>query len=450
MAWFKPSIRNGVVRTTRATPPPEAETARVPDFATGEARRVVVGEIGLRRTFSALRHRNFRLFFFGQLTSLVGTWMQNTAQGWLVYQLTGSKLLLGVVAAAGSAPMVIFSVWGGWLADHYPKRSVLVVTQSISMMLAFILTAVVWTGVVHPWHIIVIALLAGVVLAFDMPSRQSFMVEMASRDDLMNAISLNSSIVNGARIIGPAVAGAVMAKAGMTWCFFLNGLSFLAVIAGLLMMRLPPHVRPAHAETPWRQVLSGFVYVRGNFRVLVLMCLFAVVGIFGWSYSVLMPAFARDVLHLSERGYGLLLAAGGFGALAAALLLATAGHCLSKRTLVFGGVWIFSAMLILFAFNRNYYLAFPLLAGTGFGMILFFSVSNTLIQTSVSDAMRGRVMGIWALIFGGMVPLGSLEAGALAHIIDIPKTLATGAVVCAIAAAVALAVVVRHHRPEKT
>ena len=424
----------------RATP--EAETARVPEFVTGEPRRVVIGEIGLHRTFSALRHRNFRLFFYGQLVSLVGTWMQNTAQGWLIYKLTGSKLLLGVVAAAGSAPMVVFSVWGGWLADQYPKRSVLVVTQTASMILAFVLTSLVWTGVVQPWHIVVTSLLGGVVFAFDMPVRQSFMSEMASREDLMNAISLNSSIVNGARVIGPAAAGAVMAKGGMTLCFFLNGVSYLAVIAGLLMMRLPAHVRPVRAESAWRQVLGGFAYVRGNFRVLVLMCLFAVVGVFGWSYSVLMPAFARDVLRVGESRYGVLLGAGGFGALAAALLLATAGHCIPKRILVFGGVWIFSAMLILFAFNRNYYLALPLLAGTGFGMLMFFSVSNTLIQTSVPDEMRGRVMGIWALIFGGMIPLGGLEAGALAHVVDLPVALASGAVVCAIAAAVALAIVI--------
>ena len=312
------------------TPAPGVETARVPEPVTGEPRRVVIGDVSLRRTFSALRHPNFRLFFFGQLISLVGTWMQNAAQGWLIYQLTGSKILLGVVAAAGSAPMVVFSIWGGWLADHYPKRSVLVVTQSISMVLAFVLTAVVWTGVVQPWHIIVIALLSGVVLAFDMPSRQSFMMEMTSRDDLMNAISLNSSIVNGARIIGPAVAGVVIARAGMTLCFLLNGLSFLAVIAGLLLMRLPPHVRLAQTEAAWRQALGGFSYVRGNFRVLVLMSLFAVVGVFGWSYSVLMPAFARDVLHMGARGYGVLMASGGAGALAAALLLATAGHRLSK------------------------------------------------------------------------------------------------------------------------
>lgn len=428
----------------------DAEVALVPEPVTGEPRRVVVGEMGKHRAFAAMRHRNFQLFFFGQLVSLIGTWVQNTAQGWLIYQLTGSKFLLGVVAAAGSAPLVVFSIWGGWLADHYPKRSVLVVTQTISMVLAFVLTLLVWTGVVLPWHIIVISLLGGCVLAFDMPSRQSFMVEMTSREDLMSAISLNSSIVNGARIAGPAVAGLLMAKVGMTLCFFMNGVSFLAVIGGLLMMRLPPHVRKQQTESAWRQALAGFAHVRGNFRVLLLMVLFAVVGIFGWSYSVLMPAFARDVLHVDERGYGILMACGGAGALASALLLAAAGHRLPRKLLVFGGVWMFSVMLALFAFNQNYYLSLLLQAGTGFGMMLFFSTSNTLIQTSVPDEMRGRVMGIWALTFGAIIPLGAMEVGALAHVLNLQQTLAAGAAVCALAAGVALAVVVRRQAAART
>ena len=425
---------------------PETETATIPEPVTGEPRRVVIGEMGLARTFSALRFRNFRLFFFGQLISLAGTWMQNTAQGWLIYQITGSKLLLGVVAAASSAPMVIFSIWGGWTADHYPKRSVMVVTQTASMLLAFALWALVWAGIVRPWEIIVIGALGGVVMAFDMPSRQAFMVEMTSRDDLMNAISLNSSIVNGARIAGPALAGLLMAQFGIAFCFFINGVSFIAVIAGLLMMRLPAHVHRVHAEGAWRQALSGFGYVRQNFRVLVLMSLFGVIGIFGWSYGVLMPAFARDVLHVAARGYGVLLASGGVGALAAALVLATAGHLLPRRMLVIGGIWLFSVTLVLFAFNTNYILALVYLALSGFGMMLFFSTSNTLIQTSVSDEMRGRVMGVWTLIFGLMVPLGSLESGALAHVIGIPWTLATGAFICAAAAGVTLIVVRRRDR----
>ena len=429
--------------------PEDPRFGRAPEPVTGEQRRVVAGRISFRQTFSSLRHRNFRLFFFGQLISLVGTWMQNTAQGWLIYKLTGSRILLGVVAAAGSAPLALFSIWGGWIADHYPKRSVLIVTQTISMTLAFILTAIVWAGMVQPWHILVIAFLSGVVLAFDMPSRQSFMVEMSSREDLMNAISLNSSIVNGARIIGPAVAGEIMARAGMTFCFFLNGVSFLAVIIGLRLMRLPQHIPRVRKETPLQQALGGFRYVRTNFRLMALMSLFAVVGVFGWSYAVLMPAFARDILHLSEKGYGRLMASNGCGALLAALLLASAGDRLSKRLLVFGGVLLFSAMLILFALSRNDLLSHLLLGGAGFGMMLFFSLSNTLIQTSVPDELRGRVMGIWALIFGGIIPIGSLEAGALAHAINLSGTLIINASICSAAAIVTLAIVIQRRRNEQ-
>ena len=212
----------------------------VPEEVTGHPRRIVAGPLHWRQIFAALKHRNFRLFFYGQSVSLIGTWMQNTAQSWLVYQLTGSKFLLGVVAAASSAPMLVFSIWGGSLADRHAKRTVLLFTQSAMMGLAFVFAALVWTNLVRPWHIMVLAALGGVAMAFDMPARQAFMVEMTSRDDLLNAVSLNSSIVNGARVVGPAVAGVLMAQAGPEACFFCNGLSFMAVIAGLLMMRLPP------------------------------------------------------------------------------------------------------------------------------------------------------------------------------------------------------------------
>ena len=209
------------------------EVAQVPEEVTGQPRRIVLGGLLWRKTFSALRHRNFRLFFGGQLISLIGTWMQNTAQGWLIYQLTGSKMLLGVVAAVGSAPMMIFSIWGGSVADRHSKRTIVLWTQTSMMLFAFVFSALVWTRQIQPWHILVLAALGGLALAFDMPARQAFMVEMTSREDLMNAISLNSSIVNGARVVGPSVAGLIMAQMGMALCFFLNGLSFLAVIAGL-------------------------------------------------------------------------------------------------------------------------------------------------------------------------------------------------------------------------
>ena len=418
-------------------------TASVPEDLTGRPRRVATGGVSWRKTFSAFQYRNYRLYFCGQLVSLIGTWMTSTAQGWLVYQLTGSKALLGIVAAAGTAPMLVFSTLGGWAADRFPKRSVLIWTQSVMMILAFVLAALVGSGLVRPWHIIVLALCGGVVMAFDMPARQSFVVEIASREDLMNAISLNSAMFNGARIVGPAIAGFLMAKVGIALCFLIDGISFLAVLAGLFLMRLPPLVRgPAHGG-PLAQSLEGFRYVWHSVRVRTIFILFAIVGIFGWSYSVLMPAFARDVLHLGEQGYGLLLGASGVGALAGALTTAAFGSSLSPRKMAFGGVWLFSLMLLIFSYNRNLTVAVLCLAGTGFGMMLFFSTSNTTVQTIVPDEMRGRVMGIWALIFGGMIPFGSLEAGAVAHYFGTSATLAIGAIVCALAAGVTLVIVRR-------
>ena len=392
---------------------------------------MVVGSVTWRDTFAALKHRNYRLFFAGQFVSLIGSWMQTTAQGWLVYQLTGSKVLLGTVAAVGSLPMLLLSVWGGSLADRHSKRTVILCTQTGMMLLAFAFAALVWSGRIQPWHILVLAALGGAAMAFDMPARQAFTVEMTSREDLMNAISLNSSMFNGARIVGPSVAGFLMAQVGMGWCFLLNGLSFIAVIAGLLMMRLPKFVPPAEPPSTGRHVLEGFAYVAGHRRVRLLLLFIGVVGIFGWSYSVLLPAYATDILHVGERGYGALLSANGVGALLGALTVATYGSRLRPRLMIFGGVWVFSAMLLLLAVVRWFPLVLACLAAGGWGMLLCFSTTNTMVQTSVSDAMRGRVMGIWALVFGGLMPLGGLESGWLSQAVGVPWTIAAGALICA-------------------
>src|SRR6267154_923067 len=232
--------------------------ATVPEEVTGQPRRVVTGGLSLRHTFASLKHRNFRLFFIGQLISLAGTWMQNTAQSWLVYQLTGSKLLLGIVAAVGSAPMLFFSILGGSVADRHPKRVVILYTQAGMMVLAFTFAALVWSGQIRPWHIMVLAACGGAAMAFDMPARQAFIMEMTSREDLMNAVSLNSSIVNGARVVGPSLAGLLMAHVGIAMCFFLNGLSFIAVIAGLLRMRLPEFTPQPHSGSAVAHALEGF------------------------------------------------------------------------------------------------------------------------------------------------------------------------------------------------
>jgi predicted MFS family arabinose efflux permease len=330
--------------------------------------------------------------------------------------------------------MLLFSLWGGSLADRYPKRALLLWTQSAMMALAFVFAALKWTEQVRPWHILVLAALGGVAMAFDMPARQAFMVEMTSRADLMNAVSLNSSIVNGARVVGPAVAGLLIAQAGIAACFFLNGLSYIAVIAGLLMMRLPRFLPPAQPESNWQHALDGFIYVARHRRVRTLLLLFAIVGVFGWSYSVLLPAFATDVLGVGSREYGVLLSANGIGALCGALTVAAYGDRLHRRLLVFGGLGIFSAMLLLLAMTQNYYLAVVLMALAGWGMLLYFSTTNTLIQMSVADGMRGRVMGIWALVFGGVMPVGGMEAGALSHWFGVSWTVATGAIICGAAA----------------
>src|SRR5437879_3578584 len=419
------------------------ETARVPEDLSGRPRRMPVGGITWQHTFPALCHRNCRLFFWGQLVSLIGTWMQQTAMSWYVYQITNSKLLLGIVSAVGSAPMMLSSIWGGALADLYPKRSILVATQSAQMVCAFLLATGVWLGFATPSFIIIVAALNGIGMGFDMPARQAFTVEMANREDLLNAISLNSSIVNGARVVGPSVAGLMIGAVGVAMCFFLNGLSFIAVIAGLLMMRLPPFEPRVHVVSASEHAWNGIVYSMKHRRVRTILLLFLAVGVFGWSYAVLMPAFARDVLGRGANGYGILMSASGLGAFVGALMIATYGHLFTPRKLALGGVWLFSAALLAFSFTRNFAPALVLLFVGGFGMLLFFATSNTVLQTIVPDEMRGRVMGVWSLVFGAMIPLGSLEAGTVAHFLGTSFALAFGAIICAVSALVTLFVIRR-------
>lgn len=423
--------------------PSTTETSRVPEDVSGRLRRVPVGRVTWRHTFRALRHRNYRLFFWGQLVSLVGTWMQQTAMSWFVYQITNSKLLLGVVAAMGSAPMMLSAMWGGSLADRHPKRSILLGTQTAQMICAFLLAAGVWAGFATPLFIIVIAALNGIAMGFDMPARQAFTVEMTSREDLLNAISLNSSIVNGARVIGPSVAGLLIGWVGVAMCFFLNGLTFVAVIGGLLMMRLPPFRRTEHTGSASQHAWNGIVYAFKHQRVRTILLLFLSVGVFGWSYGVLMPAFARDVLGRGANGYGILMSASGTGAFIGALVVATYGHLITPRKLALGGIWIFSVALLALSLSRSFRGSLAFLLVAGFGMLLFFSTSNTVLQTIVPDEMRGRVMGVWSLVFGAMIPLGSLEAGFMAHWFGTRFALAFGAVICAVSALITLFVVRR-------
>jgi Arabinose efflux permease len=362
---------------------------------------------------------------------------------WFVYEITRSKFLLGAVAAIGSAPMMVFSLWGGSLADRYSKRSILIGTQTTQMLCAFVLAAGAWAGFASASFIMVIAAFNGIAMGFDIPARQSFTVEMTSREDLLNAISLNSSIFHGARAIGPSIAGLMIGTVGIPMCFFLNGISFIAVIAGLMMMQLPHSERPIIHTSPLEHAWSGLVYSIQHQRVRTILSLFFAVGVFGWSYTVLMPAFARDVLGRGANGYGLLISASGVGALIGALLVAAYGHLVTPRKLAFGGVYLFSAAVITLAFTRSFYFSLGCLFLSGFGMLLFFATSNTTLQTIVPDEMRGRVMGIWSLVFGMMIPVGSIEAGAVANLFGTPFALGFGAIICLAAAIITRIVIAR-------
>jgi len=389
----------------------------------------------LRAGARALKHRNFRLFFAGQLISLIGTWMQTVAQSWLVYRMTGSSLLLGTVGFASQIPVFIMSPLGGTVADRFNRHRVIIATQSISMALASILAWLTLTHRIHVVHVIVLAALLGIVNAFDIPARQAFIVEMVGKEDLMNAIALNSSMFNGARAIGPAVAGVVVAALGEGWCFFLNAASYIAVIIGLLMMHVVPRVRRKAKHSAFQEFLEGFRFVRHTTPVLALLLLLGVVSLVAMPYSVLMPVFADQILHGGARALGLLMTASGIGAMFAAVILAM------RQTMRGLGSWIASASavfgvgLLLFAWSHTFWLSAAMLIPIGFAMMLEMTASNTLIQAMVPDHLRGRVMAVYSMMFMGMAPIGSLYAGAAAHAIGAPKTVAIGGVVCLFASA---------------
>ena len=388
----------------------------------------------------ALEHRNFQLFFGGQLISLIGTWMQNVAQSWLVYRLTGSALLLGSVGFASQIPVFLASPLGGIVADRHNRHRVVIATQNASMIFAFILAALTLTNHITIWEIFVLAALLGIVNAFDIPGRQAFLVEMVGKEHLMNAIALNSSMFNGARIIGPAIAGVLVAKIGEGWCFFANGVSYIAVIVGLLLMRVPE--RPERPTgSPIAHVLEGFRFVRQTAPIRALLLLLGLVSLVAMPYTILMPIFAARVLHgggehlavmvgsrdLGAVRLGVLMGATGVGAMLGALTLAA-------RTGVHGlGRWVtlscagFGVSLIAFAVSKSFWFSTALLIPVGFCMMLQMSSSNTLIQAMVPDQLRGRVMSVYSMMFMGMAPFGAFFGGALADRIGAPTTVSIGA-----------------------
>jgi len=383
----------------------------------------------------ALRHRNYRLFFAGQLISLIGTWMDQIAESWLVYRLTGSALLLGTVAFAGQIPVFMLAPVGGALADRYDRRKILITTQSMMMVLTFVLAFLTLSHRVQVWHVITLAALMGVVNAVDLPARQAFVADMVARADLVNAIALNSSMFNGARVVGPALAGIVVAAIGEGWCFFANGVSFLAVIAGLAMMKME-RPRKAIEGSPLENIIEGFRFVAQSKPVRALMLLLGLVSFTAMPYAVLMPLFADKILHGGAQALGLLMGCSGIGALAGAVTLAM------RKTVRGLGRWVavscaaFGVMLALFAFSRTLWLSCVLLAPVGFCMMIQMASSNTLIQSMVPDRLRGRVMSVYAMTFMGMAPLGALLAGSMAHKLGAPLTVGIGGIVSIVGAIV--------------
>jgi MFS family permease len=381
----------------------------------------------------ALRHRNFQLFFGGQLISLIGTWMQTVAQAWLVYRLTKSALLLGSVGFASQIPVFLVAPLGGITADRVNRQRLVIATQISSMILAGILAWLTLSGRVQVWHIFALAALLGVVNAFDIPGRQSFLVDMVGKEDLMNAIALNSSMFNGARVIGPAIAGILVARIGEGWCFAANSISYVAVIAGLFLMQVQCAPR-ASQHSPIEDIIEGFRWVNHTRVIRALLLLIGLVSLVGMPYTVLMPIFADKILHGGARGLGILMGATGVGALFGALTLAA-------KTGVKGlGRWVvitcasLGVSLFLFSFSTSFWLSVVLLLPAGYSMMLQMACSNTLIQTMVPDQLRGRVMSVYSMMFMGMAPFGAFFGGALADRFGAPITIAVGGIACVLGA----------------
>jgi MFS family permease len=374
----------------------------------------------------ALRHRNFQLFFSGQLISLIGTWMDNIAEGWLVYRLTHSAFLLGIASFAGQVPVFLLAPLGGIIADRFDRRKVVIVTQTASMLIAGTLAGLTLARKITVWEVIVLAACMGSVNAVDIPTRQAFLVQMVGREDLMNAIALNSSMFNAARVVGPSIAGLLVAWKGEGWCFAANSASYIAVIAGLIAMRIEAPAREVHVGSALDHIAEGFRFVRNTAPIKAILLLIALVSLVATPYTVLMPIFAARILHGNARTLGVLMGATGVGAVIGALLLA------ARRGVRGLGRWVatasggFGVFLILFAFSRSYLISVALLVPVGFCVMVQMASSNTLIQSMVPDRLRGRVMSIYSMMFMGMAPIGALLAGGIAARISAPWTVAIG------------------------
>jgi MFS family permease len=392
----------------------------------------------LRHLVRALRSRNYRLFLAGQGVSLVGTWMQHVAMSWLVYRLTGSAMLLGIVGFTSQIPTLFISPMAGVLADRWDRRRLLLVTQTLAMLQAVFLAVVVLTGVVQVWQIILLSLILGIVNACDIPIRQSFVVEMVEeRENLGNAIALNSSMVNTARLVGPAIAGLLVASVGEGICFVLNALSYLAVILALAAMRIPPAAKPSQARRPiLHELQEGFLYAYRFGPIRSILLLLALVSLMGMPYSVLAPVFAKEILHGGAHTFGFLMTGAGSGALVGTLYLASRRSVRGLGLVIVRATILFAVGIAIFALSRNFLLSLAALALAGFGGMTIVASCNTVLQTILDEDKRGRVMSFFTMAFIGVAPFGSLGAGAMAGIIGPRDTLLLGGLGCLAGAAI--------------
>jgi MFS family permease len=420
-----------------------------PEAFVKSSKKGVNSILDLATRFRALKHRNFQLFTVGQLISLIGTWMQNLAQQWLVWELTKSAALLGIFGFASQLPMLCLAWMGGYVGDRYNRHRGVITTQTLSMILAFVLAGLTLSHHIKTWHVMVIALLVGIVNAFDVPIRQSFFVHMVGKEDLPNAIALNSSIFNGARVIGPAIAGFTIALVGEGWCFFLNGLSFVAVIIALLMMRIPRTESNSIGESPVRSFVEGFRFAMSDIPIRSTLLLLTLLSIFALQYSVFLPIYAAQILHGNAGTLGWLMSAAGIGALLGALQFAARTEYKGLAKWIAITSTTCGAGLLVFSFANSFWLCALVLFVVGFAATSQMAATNTIIQRRVPDELRSRLMAVYATMFMGVQPIGSLLAGFTAKHIGAPRTLLVFGSAVFIGCMVFISrVVVRVKRPE--
>lgn len=382
-------------------------------------------------SFPALTYRNFRLFWFGQLISLTGTWMHSAAQGWLVLKLTDSPFYLGLVGTAGSIPILLFTLAGGVAADRFHKRNIILSMQGILMFLAFTLAFLVTTEIVTIWHVLAIAFLIGTAHAFDIPARQSFFIELVGKKNLLNAIALNSAAFHGARMIGPAIAGAVIGYFGITACFYINGLSFIAAIIGLLKMKFDEDItRRPRSKSVSKEFMEGLNYIIGEPKVYKLIALVGIISFFGFPYMTFLPVYAKDILKTGASGLGILMGFAGAGAFAGAGTLAISEDISRKDILLVVAGIIFSTALLIFSLSETVWLSHVMLLLVGWGAVTQIATANSILQLTVPDSLRGRVMSSFTMVFLGMASLGNLAVGSLAYYLGTSTALMISAGLC--------------------